>query len=546
MASNSVSASAFFVVSLVADCFTAKAVPRGQSDTSPASLRATSIILVCGFAAPVLVRPARGVYGWFQRPIFFVLLAAAAMLGQNVGGESARTADAAFVTLVTLTCIFLFSAGGVDEQAKSVAAGKATQDAVSSSSALLSIGLLLYSNLRILRGGLWHSSEVRGFHVNPSGLHNASAAIETFGYAHSSAVTSFVMSGGAALGIGAAIVAAVHAKELAKGTGSVSFQFAVAGIFQTVAAFVATLELQDQTFWLPAVFGDTACQEGSVCSAAEDSRRFAAVNTNVAGLWLSSLGLLALAFPPAARVNRAAPTRYFWQQSGVFFALAGFLIAAFSFLSSSAFDRLDDYILFASVFAVFWTAFLDSWTGILVYLVGFFLQDSTNSGTAMEQLVYVSSLAMGFLLIFYLLLTTMSYRRVRQLKKVSASQQLTGIVCVVGTSLALVIFLGGLVATMTASGRYNELQFSSTFLLRFLVPVFVWAPLYTCRCEVQKLSLLQKYISWISIVPLGVIEVAAVLMLVEASLPSLSQEETFAVSIAGASAVVAWLLAARV
>ena len=65
--SNSVTASFFFIAVLVADCLTA--IDSTDHADVPSSLRATCISLLCCFAAPVLIRPERGIYGWLQRPV---------------------------------------------------------------------------------------------------------------------------------------------------------------------------------------------------------------------------------------------------------------------------------------------------------------------------------------------------------------------------------------------------------------------------------------------------------------------------------------------
>tara|TARA_Y100000389_G_scaffold181146_1_gene196512 strand:+ start:196 stop:501 length:306 start_codon:yes stop_codon:yes gene_type:complete len=92
---NAVTASAFFVGALVADALTAREV---ETDV-PASLRGTSLTLVAMFAAPVIVRPEVGVYGWLQRPVLGILLFTASLLGMHEGGVRRGHGDCSVCTV---------------------------------------------------------------------------------------------------------------------------------------------------------------------------------------------------------------------------------------------------------------------------------------------------------------------------------------------------------------------------------------------------------------------------------------------------------------
>ena len=73
---------------------------------------------------------------------------------------------------------------------------------------------------------------MRNFRITPSGAFNASAAIQTLGYAYASDVATIAVTFGGALGIGAAITMVYHVRELASGTGIVALQLGVAATFQ--------------------------------------------------------------------------------------------------------------------------------------------------------------------------------------------------------------------------------------------------------------------------------------------------------------------------
>ena len=116
-ATRPVAATALFLAAVISDALTAL---HNGLVRAPASLRGASLVLMACLAAPVLCNPKRGVYGHWQRPFVGGVLLLAAMLGMHQGDADVRTADAAYALVVGYSCVWLFSAGGVDEQAKAV------------------------------------------------------------------------------------------------------------------------------------------------------------------------------------------------------------------------------------------------------------------------------------------------------------------------------------------------------------------------------------------------------------------------------------------
>ena len=528
--SNALTASIFFIGTIISDCLTA--IDSTDHADVPSSLRGTSLVLVCCFAAPVLIRPERGVYGWFQRPIIFVALAAAAFLGIHHGGQATRTFDAFFTTIVCLAVTWLFSAGGLDEQTKRIANGESLDRAVSTSSAMLSGSLLLYSNMRILRSGLRHASEVRNFRISPTGMHNASATISTLGYAYSSDVATFAVTAGGAVGIGAAITMVYHVTELASGTGTVALQLGVSATYQLLAALTASLTFGEQVNWLPAVFGNTACRgDADVCAAAAMSRRFASVNTQLAGLWLSSLGLFCLAYPPSARLfDRGQAARFTWSLSGSIFGVAAILIALAVVWVYSDFAGVGghtDYVILISLFSIFWSTFFDKWAGTLLYVVAFFVEEvlyvyDFGYETLFSHLTHVTLLFCAALLVLHLVLTSVAFFWTPKWLEI-----VIGMVTVAGSSLAVALYCAAACLVMASNGGIagledigNGSRTAISFILQHFLPVFIWAPLYTCRCEVQLLSSLQRLLTWFVVVPLNVIAYVAVLAVLNKTPPT--------------------------
>lgn len=510
--SNALTASLFFTAALVSDALTA--IDSTDHADVPASLRGTSLALVCVFAAPVLLRPERGLYGWFQRPIIGTCLFVVALLGIHHGGVQTRTFDAIYITIVCFAVTWLYSAGGVDEQTRAVDKGGKMDKAVSTSSAMLSASLLLYGSIRLMRAGLRHPGEVRNFRVAPSGLHNASSTMQVLGYAYASDVASVAVSFGGAIGIGAAFVMVYHVQELASGTGVVALQLGVAATFQLVAALAAALTYGDQVNWLPAVFGDAACRGASdACDAAASSRRFSLVNTQVPGLWLSALGLFALAYPVQNRFkNRAAVASYVWDAAGPLFGLVAAstaLLLVYVYSDFSGPGGHTDYIMLVSIFAVYCSVFWDTLIGTLIFLIAFTIEEylySMEYGAAVlfSHLTHVTLVLCTALLAVHLLLQTIALRSAPRWLELAI-----GMVTAAGSSLAVGLYCASACLLMINNGSLGDLQdtddgtrFAISFILQHFVPVFIWAPLYTCRCEIQLLSRMQRVLVWILALPL--------------------------------------------
>lgn len=555
--SNALAASCFFIAAIVSDALTA--IDSTDHADVPASLRATSLSLVCTFAAPVLMRPEKGIYGWLQRPIIGGALLAAALLGVHHGGVGTRTFDALYTTTVCFLITYLFSAGGVDEAARASEKGEKIEKAVSTSSAMLSGSLLLYGSMRILRSGLRHPAEVASFRVSPSGNHNASSAIQTLGYAYASDVATVAVTFGGAIGMGAAIVMTYHVRELANGTGTIALQLGVSACYQLLAALAASLTYGDQVNWLPAIFGDTACTSSSdACEVAATSRRFASVNTQVSGLWLTAIGLFCLAYPVNNRFeNRKQVSNYVWNLAGSIFgvvAAAAALALVYVYSDFSGRGGHTDYILIGSIFAVYWSVFFDTYIGTLIYVIGFIVEEALYVNeygveTLFSHLTHITLLLCAGILILHIVLQTVAF--------VWAPRELQvaiGMLTAAGSSLAVALYLASASLLMINNGSISNLQdthdgarFSISFIYQHFVPLFVWAPLYTCRCELQLLSRTQRLVVWLSMLPFVILVYASSLAVLGRAPPTAEIVDISAIwgCVVGAG-LVPWLAASSV
>lgn len=555
--SNALAAAFFFIAAIISDALTA--IDSTEHADVPASLRGTSLVLVCTFAAPVLVRPEKGIYGWLQRPLVGAALLAVALLGVHHGGVGTRTFDALYITTVCFLITYLFSAGGVDEAARASEKGAKIEKAVSMSSAMLSGSLLLYSSMRILRAGLRHPTEVVSFRVSPSGKYNASSAIQTLGYAYASDMATVAVTFGGAIGIGAAVVMTYHVRELANGTGTVALQLGVAACYTVLAALASSLSQADQINWLPAIFGETACTSNSdACEVAATSRRFASVNTQASGLWLTAIGLFCLAYPINNRLkDRKQASTFVWNFAGSVFggiAAAAALGLVYMYSDFSGRGGHTDYLLLGSVFAIYWSVFFDTYVGTLIYVVGFTIDETLYANeygiaTLFSNPTHVALILCAGVLSLHIILQTVAFVWApRQL------QVLIGILTAAGSSLAVALYLASAALLMSNNGSISNLRhnndgtrFSISFIYQHFVPLFVWAPLYSCRCELQLLTRTQRLATWLSMMPLVILVYAISLFIIGGAPPIAEILDTEAIwgCVVGVG-LVPWLAASSV
>ncbi len=511
-ASNALVGSVFFVAVLVSDALTA--VETTAHADVPASMRGTGVVLACCFAAPVILRPERGIFGVWQRPLLGALLLAAALLGEHHGGARIRAFDGIYTTIVGLVVTWLFSAGGVDEMSRESEKGNKMNNAVSTSSVMLASALMFYSNARIVRAGLRHASEVQAFRVRPTGEHNASAAVETLGYAYASSTATISVSGGGAAGVAAAISMMRHAHDFSHGTHAVALQLGVAAVLQMLCALAALLSYGEQVDRLPAIFGASGCVSASdACDVATMSRRFASANTQAPGLWLSALGLFALAYPVKTRfLTQSEARRHVWTVLGSLTGLAAVVVALALIYMSADFAGVGghtDYVAMVVVFGIFWSFYWDTLVGTVVTVAAYAVEEvlyaaDYGSDTLFSHLTHLALVVTIALLALHLALQTVLYwyapRRL---------QEFTGAVAVAGTSIALALYTASCCLLLANNGRVGNLidandgaSFALTFTLQHFLPLFAWAPLYSCRCELQLLSSTQRLVSWLSAAPL--------------------------------------------
>jgi len=186
-----------------------------------------------------------------------------------------------------------------------------------------------------------------------------------------------------------------------------------------------------------------------------------------------------------------------------------------------------DYVMLVSIFAVYWSVFWDTYLGTLIYVVAFAVEEvlyviDYGTDTLFSHLTHVTLVLCAGILVVHLVLQTVAFAwSPRQL------QVFIGMLTTAGSSLAVALYCASACLLMITNGSLGNLQdtqdgtrFSISFIYQHFLPVFIWAPLYTCRCEIQLLSRMQRVVVWLSMLPLDVLFYAICLSVLNKTPPT--------------------------
>ena len=550
--SNSVAASLFFIASIVLDALTA--IDSTENADAPASLRGVSLTLVACLAAPLVKNKNVGVQGVLQRPLVSIALASVSLLGLHYGGVYTRTFDALYITFVGFLIVYLFSSGGLDEMSKMSAQEKMNR-AVATSASTLAGSLLFYSGLRTLRAGIQHPAEVEKYRVKVSSTSSSAWESATeLGYAYASDLAGVSLVAGGTAGAAAGFLVLFNHEELSFGTEALSAPLCAVGVFQLVASLGASISYGHQIKNLPALFGSTACKATTpACNAAREARRFAYANTPVSALWVSALGLLALGFPPSARLYEKTGVfkwNIFGNASGLV-TLAASLILVFVNGDFSGRGGHTDYVLWTVIFAVYTSFFIDNVLWAFIYIVAMCIEEAFYVSlygveTLFSHLTHLTLVVTIILLALHILLQTAN-----SLFRSAWLYSTTGVVAAIGTSLSLALYLASASLVAVSNGDLGNLQdagdgmwMAFSFVLQHFFPLLIWLSLVVCRCEFHILNVWQRTIAWIASLLLLLIVYAFSLLALDQLPPTFSVVDGVALSgaILGAG-FVPWLAA---
>tara|TARA_Y100000389_G_scaffold169849_1_gene176439 strand:+ start:342 stop:2297 length:1956 start_codon:yes stop_codon:yes gene_type:complete len=130
------------------------------------------------------------------------------------------------------------------------------------------------------------------------------------------------------------------------------------------------------------------------------------------------------------------------------------------------------------------------------------------------------------------------------------------IVATLGTSLSTGLYTASALLLACSNGALpedkdtirdgNGKRTMIAFLLNHFVVIFIWLPLYACRCEVQRLSQYTRAVVWLLSVPTQAIFYSVALGFLQRSAPSLSIVDPWPFGLASVLGVGAWAAGAFV
>tara|TARA_Y100000389_G_scaffold92228_1_gene88841 strand:+ start:3356 stop:5062 length:1707 start_codon:yes stop_codon:yes gene_type:complete len=529
--SNTLAASVIFLGSIVVDAIAAKDPMSEQN--APTSLRTAAMVLIAILSAP----PIRQWMVFQQRVAVGVALSAVALTGWHEQSIGARVCDAIFIITTLGIAMLSYHSGG--EQG--VAARKIKSKSKDAPPYLrreslinLAVSQLFYSSFRILRMALRHPQAVYEYSVMVP-TYNGNPSISP-GYAYASAAATASLAFGAAAGIGLACVMLVDTEVREHGTSAATLVLTTAAFAQLTGAFIATMAFSEQVSVLTGIFSSGACNTESICKPAFLARRFALTNSNSTGLWMNGFGTLILAFAPSLRMKSRKEMETISRNfeltvysSAFFFVCVCSLLVYLSFTGA---ESITDYAAVAATLAVVVTAFLDNLVGAIIFLVAvgadIIMMWSTYGGTRIfGHFTYCTNAVMLLLLALYVVITTIvdfSWRLLSP-QMIELADRILGVLVIAGTSLGVLLYLASCALQASYTGllvidsqyrapdnRYERT--SASFIMEHYLPVLVWLPLYSCRCEVELLGHRTRAACWYlaSLVPtfLWLIVVAAV------------------------------------
>ena len=550
---NTVISALYFVFALVGDALTAV---EGSSERSvPASLRASSWVSVILLAAPAFVNKGLGIDGTTQSFVLCVCVLALSMLGLHEGGEQTRAADGIFVFAAGTVATIGMSQGGIDKN--TLRLGKdAVQKKNRAAAAALAGSVLLYVNARILRTALTHAGTVRGFRLTSEEEVNG-ALFQTLGYAVGSLESTLSTSFGAAVGLSGAFILISKRSELERGVaqaGALTMILGMCGLTQFLAAFASHMAMSVQLQHMPALFGEGSCNGGyDICKSAYESRRLALANTPSPQLFVSSLGLLVIAFPHEKRLaTREAWRAFQWSSEDLVFAGFGLLASIAILVQWCTFEGdmwYVDWVGLVTILGVFASVFWDTQLGTVAYIAA----EGVRIGARIYTMsfAYVTTFVTNVATLLSLCLLALHFL-LTVLTDVSGMflqlDQLTGAVVVLGMSLSVALYLATAGLQFAANGggmdailRDTPARASLVSVLQHYVPVFMWGSLYACRCEVSSLDGWTRVGLWLLSAPLAVMVYAGCLTYSASTSPYGDAYGELAMGTAAVAAALPWI-----
>ena len=513
--SNTLTATALFAASVVADAFTAHGRD-GPAGHAPTSLRTSAIVLVACLAGP----PIREWLVREQRAAIAALLVSVALAGAHASSADQRLGDAVYIALLYAALLYSFWAGGAEKGASGQSTSARSKDAPPflRREALmnLAIATLCYSSLRVLRAGFDHPIAASNYAHTTQAYDGTERELQ--GYAYSSSTGATALAFGATVGVGTTVALFSSLELRTQGTAAATLLLTVSATAQLAAAFVVTLSQSEALANLPAVWSTGACSSRALCPSAYDSRRLSVVNQSPSALWLNGIGTFVLAYAPSLRFrSRAEMLGVQRNFEMLVYGLVGASIAVASLLGYLAFtgaEALSDYACVGATISVFVTAYVDSLAGALSFAICLVADVATNwaadgAGAVFAHLERCYELQIVVLLLLYVLIGVFVevfwYCVPRAL--IDACDAALGLLTVAGTSAATALYLWSAAEAASYDGqllddtrlRGADNRFARTAaasITAHWLPLLVWLPLYSCRCEAGLLTARARATAW--------------------------------------------------
>jgi len=515
---NTLAAAAVFLGALVIDAFTSSEPFDGSE--APTSLRTTALVLLACLAAP----PIRQYMVFEQRVVIGLILATVALVGWHETGSGGRVADAVYVCVCLGGMILTFWLGGfesagADAKSKrrpkthSVDAPPYTHRDMLANTA---VATLFYSSFRLLRAALRAPDVARTFTVETTQYDGV--VMRSVGYAFASSLATAANAFGSAAGIGVACVLMANKELREQGTSAVTLVLSTGGFAQLTGAFIATMAGSEHLVNLPAIWSQAGCADNEVCGAAFVARRLAVTAWCTSGLWINGFGTLLMAYAPTIRLRtRAQQNAAVTNFQIMVYASAGTLVCVvclLSYLSFSGSEAYTDYVMVVAVIALPIATFLDPLVGALLFALSIgtdiVMMWSTYGGERVfGHFTHCCNACMILLMLLYVLVTGLIKVLWRYLPRdvVELLDVVSGLLAVCGTSIATVLYLGSAALYAAYDGQHiADTQYraadnryertTAAFIAEHFLPLLIWLVLYSCRCEVELLSMRMRAIAW--------------------------------------------------
>lgn len=270
------------------------ALPGAVLDDVPSSLRTSGLVLTVLLAAPAIRRDA--VYVLEQRALLALLLGSCAFIGLNKADPTARTADAVFAFVGTLSAVLACHMNGLMQQKEN---DNPKSEAVCKSREHLSAfcgALLFYLGMRVLRHSFALPSEILNFRVSHDDFN-----VPGYGVSVDMVVFGNSFAGACTVGF-ACILLLNHDLVIHVGSAALSNIAGALACFVFVGAFVAQMASFTSMEQLPALFSDSACDGNEdECAAAYRARRMFSSSNSTSVSWVCAIALTVYSFSHAKR-----------------------------------------------------------------------------------------------------------------------------------------------------------------------------------------------------------------------------------------------------